>query len=159
MHLVLKWCSFPFLPSVRKANLTEDPLWNASSLGFLQGRGDLIWSWHACGLPALPCPVGGQPNDQERIRGFHTHRPHHTEWRLARLTHRNSHVCYSHSFWQKAVIRTEGKMARHPEGRGDPYAASSPAQYLWEGHGRAHPAATWHLLEHRKGSKEHTSVS
>lgn len=95
MHLVLKWCSFPFLPSVRKANLTEDPLWNASSLGFLQGRGDLIWSRRACGPPAPPCPVGGQPNDQERIRGFHTHRPHHTEWLLARHTQKLPRVLFS----------------------------------------------------------------
>lgn len=58
--------------------------------------------------------------------------------------------------FDKTVIRTEGKMARHPEGGGDQHVAFSGL--WWESHQGAHPSVTWHLLEPHIGRTEHRPV-
>lgn len=65
----------------------------------------------------------------------------------ARLTHRNIHMYYSHSFWHKLWSEQNGKWQGilREEDR-EQCAASSRACNLLEGCGEAHPSVTWHHL-------------
>lgn len=67
----------------------------------------------------------------------------------ARLTHRNTHMYYSHSFWHKLWSEQKGKWQDilREEDR-EQCAAPSRAWNLLEGRGEAHPSVTWHHLVH-----------
>lgn len=160
MHLMLKWCS-PFFLSRIWELMSHKPLHKRHSLlGLLQDWGNLIWSQGAYGTPAFPLGLRWQPNAAipERVSGL-PHTSSSPYWLAAGQTHTQKLTWVLFSLiLTKTVIRTEGKMAGHPVGGEDQYAAFSWAWYLWEGHGEAHPSVTWHLLVHCEGRKERRSV-